>query len=70
MYKNLNAEMARNGIKSEDIAEVLGISKTSMDNMLYGKVKFSVVDAIKVKNRLFENLSVDYLFETEGENKA
>ena len=62
-YKNLCAEMVRNNVTSTDIANVLNISKYSADNMIYGKVKFSVIDAIKIKNKLFSNLSVEYLFE-------
>lgn len=62
MYKNLNAEMVRKGIKSSDFSDLLGISKYSVDNMIYGKVKFSVLDAIKIKNEFFKDMSVEYLF--------
>lgn len=62
MYRNLKAEMSRNNISPNDIAKYLGVSEYRIKNMIYGKVKFSVLDAIKIKNEFFKDMSVEYLF--------
>lgn len=62
VYKNLNAEMVRKGIKTSDVSDLLGISKYRAENMMYGKVKISVIDAIKIRNKFFKDMSIEYLF--------
>lgn len=64
MFKNLKAEMARNGITNQNIAEVLDINVCTVSAKLntYDRLKFS--EAKKIQQELFPNCSVDYLFDT------
>lgn len=65
MYKNLKAEMAREGITNKIIADVLNIdpSTVSAKLNLYDRLKLS--EAQKIQKELFPNHSVNYLFETD-----
>lgn len=64
MFKNLKAEMARNGHKNNDVAKILGISRQSYEvKMKTGK--FKVTEAKKLCE--LYNGDFNYLFETESE---
>lgn len=62
MFPNLRAEMTRNGIKVEDIASVLGISEKTARNYLSGRTKISWLDVLAIKEELFPELELEYLF--------
>lgn len=66
MYPNLNAEIARHGIKTKDIVKVLGISEKSVRNKLNGKTQFTIPEALKIRNKLFPKMTVDLLFSENG----
>ncbi len=67
-YPNLQAEMARSKIRIKDLMEVTGKSRPAVSNNLNGRGKFSVEDSLKIRNKLFPKLSIDYLFGSEEEN--
>lgn len=64
-YSNLKAEMARNNITGETISQFLEIHRNSFYNKVNGDSSFSVNEAIKIQNRFFPDLGIDYLFSTE-----
>lgn len=61
MYANLNAELARNGIKIKDLAEALNISGKTMSNKLAGRTEFTLSE-ILVIIKMIPGASLDYLF--------
>lgn len=64
-YSNLKAEMARNNITGETISQFLEIHRNSFYNKVNGDSSFSVNEAIKIQNKFFPDLELDYLFSTE-----
>ena len=68
--KNLLAEMARSGIRVQDIQNLLGCTDRTVRNKMDGKTKFSVNEALKIRNALFPGLRVEYLFADEDQKMA
>ena len=64
MFPNLKAEMARTCKKYNDIAEILGISYDSVMNKINGKTEFTRSEIFKIRDTLFPDLSLEYLFKT------
>lgn len=62
MFKNLDAEQARNGLTNIDVASKLGISRVSYENKKKNG-KFTTFE-IKTLCRLF-HCKFDYLFATD-----
>lgn len=62
LFRNLEAEQARNGLNNKEAADILGLSRVS-----YEKKKklgsFTLTEAKKLAARF--GVSVDYLFETQ-----
>lgn len=65
MYPNLRAEMARQNIKGNDIASLLNVTKNTASWKLRGKTDFTRSEIFKIKDGLFPNLSLEYLFTSE-----
>ena len=61
---NLKAEMARFGVSREDIKELLGCSKRTVDNKLDGTTEFTIPEAFKIRDYFFPNQRIEYLFNT------
>lgn len=64
MFRNLDAEQARNSLTNADVAEKLGISRVSYENKKKTG-KFTTLE-IKTLCRLFK-CKFDYLFQTDEE---
>ena len=62
MYENLKIEMIKKGITSSQLAELLGIHANSVTNKI-AHGPFSIEEAFLIKNNLFPNLEIAYLFE-------
>ena len=62
MYPNLKAEMARNNIEIKMIMDVTGKSRGAVSNNLNGRGSFSIDEAIKIRNAIFPDASIDNLF--------
>ncbi|MDT8715470.1 XRE family transcriptional regulator [Clostridium sp. 19966] len=69
MYRNLEAEMVRTGIQRKDISNLLSVRYATVVQKLNGKYKFSLDEAKAIKKRYFPDLSLEYLFEAECEQK-
>jgi hypothetical protein len=66
MYKNLLAEMARNGIKSTQIADLIGESYNHVIVKIKGKYEFSYGQALAIQETFFPDLELKYLFDRSG----
>lgn len=62
MRSSLNAEMARCGIKTKDIAELLEITDKTARAKITGNSFFSDKEMKKIRDKFFPRLSIDYLF--------
>lgn len=69
-YKNLKAEMAREGIKIGVIAKFLELRYATVWDKLNGKSRFYSDEAIKIKKEFFPMLQIEYLFDNEEQRSA
>lgn len=67
MYRNLEAEMAREGVTRKDFAELLDVRYATVIDKLKGKFSFTLDEAFKIRSEFFPTLSFEYLFKTEQE---
>jgi hypothetical protein len=67
MFKNLQIEMIRFGIKHKDIAATLFLSQSSLSKKMKneGKHHFMVEEMIAIKKIFKGRFSLDYLFSEE-----
>lgn len=63
IYPNLEAEMARSGVTQKDVAFVVDKTPETISRWMNGKGMFTVGAAFRVKEELFPDFDVDYLFE-------
>ena len=68
VFKNLEAEMARENVSTFDIARVIKKTERTVRNKMDGITAFSFYETLKIRNAFFPKLSTEYLFaETEEE---
>jgi transcriptional regulator with XRE-family HTH domain len=68
-FGNLKAEMAREGISQEELAEFLKMTPTNLRGKFTGRVKWSLNECKRIINRYFPTLTIDYLFaDTDNPN--
>lgn len=65
-FNNLKAEMIRHGITQEEIANNLGMSRCNFNLKINEKVPTTIVEATEIKSHFFPELSMDYLFASDG----
>ncbi|MBU5268154.1 XRE family transcriptional regulator [Virgibacillus proomii] len=71
MFPNLDAEMARRGVKRVDIANDFYNGRTAtVSDKLNGKTPLQMMEAIRIRNKYFPDLELGYLFDTEPEKIA
>ncbi|RKO63229.1 helix-turn-helix domain-containing protein [Caldibacillus debilis] len=68
-YKNLRAEMARNGVTIRQIADLLGVRFATISDKLNGRSRFFCDEAIRIKRHFFPDCSLEYLFDDEDEQQ-
>ena len=64
-FRNLQAEKARHSLTTQDLANVLGISRQAMTNRIIGRKDLDLVEAKKIVdyfNALGSKVTVDELF--------
>lgn len=66
-YKNLRAEMARERVTGKKIARVIDVRLEAVYKKLNGKSPMMYEEALAIRNDLFPHLTLEYLFEQEGE---
>ncbi len=70
MYPNLDAELARIGIKRADVARELFNGRTAtVTDKFNGKYPLLLSEAIKIKETYFPELELGYLFDIEEKEK-
>lgn len=67
MYRNLRAEMARSGLKQEDLAKSIGVRVATISDKMNGKNRFYYDEALTIKKSFFPDLEIEYLFENENQ---
>lgn len=71
MYPNLDAEMARLGLKRKDIAlEVFNGRTATVSDKLNGRYPLLLDEAVEIKEKFFPDFSLDYLFHTRNSETA
>lgn len=64
-YQNLEAEMARIGLRRKDVARALGKTPETISAWMEGRESgFPVAYAFKLRDRYFPGLSIEELFKT------
>lgn len=68
---NLEAEMKRKGISRSDIARTLNVSYRTIHSKFNGESEWSYADCVKVRNKYFPNMLLEYLFRLDSsDNKG
>lgn len=62
MYKLLNARLAYKGISKKQLAEGVHMSYNTILSKMSGKSKFTLDEAVLIKDYLEEEISVEELF--------
>ena len=70
MYRNLEAELARKGIKRADIAKALGVTIGTVSEKLNSATKLKVIEATIIRDTFFPDLKLDYLFATQETSES
>jgi len=63
---NIKKAMAAKSISIEAMADVLHMHRNSVANKINGKSSFSVDEAFKLRDTLFYEYNIDYLFSPEN----
>ena len=66
-YKTLNAEIARSGLKKKEIAQRVGLPRTTFSKKLR-RGPWPVEQAIKIKEILMTDMPLEKLFEEDEDN--
>ena len=69
MFPNLEAEMARSKITQARMADMLGITPTTLSFKLNGKSTLSLKECVEIKKKAFPDKTLDYLFQTDEEDE-
>lgn len=62
MYENLKTEMVKKGITQRALANILKIHENTVANKLTGESNFSIEEAFIIKEYLFPQCDLTYLF--------
>lgn len=62
-YPNLKAEMARNGMTTQDVADAAGVSRKTVSNWLSSSGRPDIEQAKKIRRELFPSCELGYLFD-------
>lgn len=69
MLSNLKAEMARNGIKPRQIADLLGVRLATVYDKLNGKYSFTFSEALAIKETYFPEENLEFLFKHDKQTE-
>lgn len=65
MLKNLQAEITRSGITSEQLSVEIGVTVRTLRNKISGVTEFQRDEMFKIRDTFFPDLGVEYLFLAE-----
>lgn len=66
MYPNLRAELARKDMSIPRLAELTGIKTTTLYDKYNGRSAFTLDEAVKIRDVLGLDMSIDELFRKEA----
>lgn len=69
LYPNLMAEMAREGITAEKMAEKIGINAATMSAKINNEGRMKLHEAVKIRDCFFPGMAIDYLFSARSTGK-
>lgn len=64
MYKNLEAELTRNGFTQKDLCKLLNLNSSTISNKMNGIREFKLIECKKIA--IWLNSTIDYLFEVKN----
>lgn len=67
MFPNLNAEMGRAKLSIKKLSEITGVNYESLKLKMRGVTEFKLCEMVEIKKKAFPDKSLDYLFQTDGE---
>lgn len=67
-YKNLRAEMARNGVSVGDLADSLEVRFATVSDKLNGRSRFYWDEVNRIRTKFFPACTLEYLFELDEQN--
>ena len=70
MFPNLEAEMARSKITQLQMAEMLQVTPTPLSFKLNGKSSLSLKECVLIKQLMFPDKTLDYLFATDEQKEV
>lgn len=62
MFSNLRAEMARQRVTIQEVANAIGVGRDAASQKLSGKTPITLADAFKIEQKYFPDYDVRYLF--------
>lgn len=68
VYENLRVELARRNYTIQNVADVLGIDRTTAGSKLSGKREFSLKEAFRLSEDLLDGAPLEYLFSEKKKN--
>lgn len=69
MFKNLDSEMAKSGLKRGKLAKAIDMPASTLSEKLNGKYPLTIDECKAIRDVINEQYSLDYLFETEEKKK-
>lgn len=63
MFRNLEAELKRQGITREKLAECLGVNISTISAKLTKPDRIKLCEAMKIQRMFFPGMDLSYLFE-------
>lgn len=72
-FSNLRAEMGRNGITIQEIADLIEVNRNTASHKLSGKTPITLSEAFKIERTYFPGTGIPYLFAellNTGQNSA
>jgi len=66
---NLEAEMKRIGVSRSEIAECIDVSYRTIHSRFNGESEWLYIECIKIRDKFFPKLELDYLFASEETGK-
>lgn len=61
-FSNLRAEMGRNGVTIQGIADLIDVNRNTASHKLSGKSPITLSEAFKIEQALFPGTGIRYLF--------
>ena len=65
MYRNLEAELKRNNVSRAQIADVLGVTISTVSEKLHVAGRLKLAEAMVIKETFFPCETIEYLFASE-----